>query len=97
MIYIYIIYIYIYIYYNIYIILHFSYAKTPLYKDHLPTETTVTWSLKWPLQVFFYYYSILFSESYNHYVILYKIIYIYIYIYIYDIYIYNIYIYIYIL
>ena len=29
----------------------FSNANTPLYKDHLSTETTNTWSLEWSIYV----------------------------------------------
>ena len=28
---------------------HFGVIKAPLYKDHLSTETTMTWSLEWLL------------------------------------------------
>ena len=31
------------------LIVHFSYTKAPPYKDHLSTETTITWSLEWSL------------------------------------------------
>jgi hypothetical protein len=34
-------------------IVHFSCTKTPPYKDHLSTETTITWSLEWSLQTCF--------------------------------------------